>query len=84
MGARATRAYYDSLLALAFAAPVALTVTRWISPAALLPLVTLPLGLRLAREVSRASDGATWNAALAGTARLAASFALLFAAGIAA
>jgi 1,4-dihydroxy-2-naphthoate octaprenyltransferase len=84
MGERATRAYYAALLAVAFAVPVALAASRRISPAALLPLVTLPLALRLTREVARAADGASWNAALSGTARLAALFALLFAAGIAA
>ena len=84
LGERTTRAYYAALLALAFAVPVALAVSGEISPIALLPMLTLPLALRLAREVGRASDGASWNAALAGTARLAALFALLFAAGIAA
>ena len=84
LGERTTRAYYAALLALAFAVPIALALSGVISPIALLPLLTLPLALRLAREVGRASDGASWNAALAGTARLAALFALLFAAGIAA
>lgn len=84
MGPRATRAYYAALLALAFAVPVALAASGSISRLALLPLVTLPLALRLTREIRHATDGSSFNAALAGTARLAALFALLFAAGIAA
>ena len=84
IGPRATRAYYSALLALAFAVPVALAALGKVSLTALLPLATVPLALRLARSVARAGDAASWNDALAGTARLAGLFALLFAAGIAA
>jgi 1,4-dihydroxy-2-naphthoate polyprenyltransferase len=83
-GERASRTYYAALVGLAFAVPVALAASGWISRAALLPLLTAPLAWRLVRTVARASDGPAWNAALAGTARLAALFGLLFAAGIAA
>jgi 1,4-dihydroxy-2-naphthoate polyprenyltransferase len=84
IGERASRAYYASLLGLAFAVPVLLAASGRISRAALLPLLTVPLAWRLVRAVGRATDGPAWNAALAGTARLAAWFGLLFAAGIAA
>jgi 1,4-dihydroxy-2-naphthoate octaprenyltransferase len=84
LGDRATRRYYAALLALAFAAPVALAARGRVSPAGLLPLATLPLALRLARAVARARDAASWNDSLAGTARLAAVFSVLFALGIAA
>ena len=84
IGARATRVYYDALLAAAFAVPAALVALRALAPAGLLPLLSLPLALGLARAVARAADGPSFNAALAGTARLAAVFSLLFALGIAA
>jgi len=84
MGARATRAYYGALLATAFAVPATLVAAHALSWTALLPLLALPLALGLARAVARAADGPSFNAALAGTARLAALFSLLFAVGIAA
>ena len=84
LGDRVSRRYYAALVALAFAAPVALAALGRVSPAALLPLATLPLALRLARTVARAADAASWNDSLAGTARLAAVFCMLFALGIAA
>lgn len=84
LGRRVTRAYYAALLATAFVVPVALAASGRSSLAALLPLVTAPLALRLTRSVARAGDSATLNDALAGTARLAFLFAFLFAAGIAA
>ena len=84
LGERASRAYYAALVALAFAVPVALAASGRLSCAALLPLVTAPLAWQLVRAVAQAADGPAWNAALAGTARLAALFGLLFAAGIAA
>lgn len=84
LGERASRAYYAALVTIAFAVPLALAASGRISRAALLPLLTAPLAWRLVRAVARAGDGPAWNAALAGTARLAALFGLLFAAGIAA
>jgi 1,4-dihydroxy-2-naphthoate octaprenyltransferase len=74
LGARATRAYYAALLAAAYA--IAVGLAR--SPGGLLPLATLPLAAALARAVAR-GEGAALNAALAGTARLLALFALLWA-----
>jgi len=84
LGPRVTRAYYAALLAVAFAVPAALAASGSLSVAALLPLLTAPLALRLARAVGRAADASSFNDALAGTARLAFLFAFLFAAGIAA
>jgi 1,4-dihydroxy-2-naphthoate octaprenyltransferase len=84
MGPRATRSYYAALLGASFLVPVGLAATARLSTAGLLPLLVAPLAWRLTRAVARASDGASWNSALAGTARLAALFSLLFAAGIAA
>ena len=84
LGAPATRVYLAALLALAFGVPVALVLAGRAGAPALLPLATLPLALRLARESWRARDGVRWNAALGDAARLAALFALLFAVGLAA
>ena len=84
LGPRVTRAYYAGLLSVAFAVPALLAASGSLSLAALLPLATAPLAVRLARSVANAADAATWNDALAGTARLAFLFAFLFAAGIAA
>ncbi|HTO71428.1 MAG TPA: 1,4-dihydroxy-2-naphthoate polyprenyltransferase [Myxococcota bacterium] len=84
IGAPATRAYYAALLALAFAVPPALVAAGALSRAALLPLLASPLAAVLAVRVARARDADTCNAALSGTAQLAALFAGLFALGIAA
>jgi 1,4-dihydroxy-2-naphthoate octaprenyltransferase len=48
----------------------------------LLPLATLPHAARLLRTALMREDGASLNAALESTARLALLFALLFAAGL--
>ena len=48
----------------------------------LLPLVTLPLALRLVRTLASAVDGPTLNKTLAGTAQLGLIYSLLFAVGI--
>jgi 1,4-dihydroxy-2-naphthoate polyprenyltransferase len=74
---------YFTMVALAYAVPVALWATAMRGPAVLLPLATLPLALRLARTVARETDGPTLNRALAGTARLLLFFSVLFATGIA-
>jgi 1,4-dihydroxy-2-naphthoate octaprenyltransferase len=84
MGGRATRTYFALLLVLAFAVPLGLVLTGRVSRTALLPLLTAPLALQLARGVARADTRDAFERALRGSARLAALFALLFAAGIAA
>ncbi|MEM6957564.1 MAG: 1,4-dihydroxy-2-naphthoate polyprenyltransferase [Myxococcota bacterium] len=72
---------YALLLALAYAAPLALGVLLR-SPLLLLPLVTLPLGIRLFREL-RHGEGSTLNATLAGTAKLMTLHGIVFAASLA-
>lgn len=83
LGTAATRAQYALLVTLAYAVPLALwwcgTASAWV----LLPLVTLPLGLRRIVDMARAADGATFNALLGDTARLHLLFGGLFAAGLA-
>lgn len=72
---------YASLLGIAVAAPVAIVLLHLSGPFVLLPLVTLPFGLRLLRAV-REERGRDLNARLASTAKLALGFALLFALGL--
>jgi 1,4-dihydroxy-2-naphthoate octaprenyltransferase len=84
LGTAATRAQYALLVALAYAVPVALwwhgVTSAWVC----LPLLTLPLGARRVVAMTRAGDGAAFNALLGDTARLHLLFGALFAAGLAA
>jgi 1,4-dihydroxy-2-naphthoate octaprenyltransferase len=73
LGRRASCYYYAALLAAAYGIAVALAR----SPLGLLPLLSLPLALRLAGSLWRHEGGAL-NATLAGTAQLAALFSLLW------
>jgi 1,4-dihydroxy-2-naphthoate octaprenyltransferase len=82
LGRGAARAEYAVLLTLAYAAPLALWLLRGASVWALLPLLTLPVAVRLARVVI-AIEGPALNRALAGTAQLLALYGVLFALGIA-
>lgn len=92
LGRRAGVIEYALLLAASYAIPVALTlapVRAWLSagraadhaPWSLLPLLTLPVGLRLLRTLAT-TDGRPLNACLAGTAKLLLVFSVLFAAGL--
>jgi 1,4-dihydroxy-2-naphthoate octaprenyltransferase len=82
LGRAGARAEYVLLLALAYLTPVVLWLgfdrNTWL----LLPLLTLPLAVRLARTLATATDGPTLNKALGGTAQLGLFFSLLLAAGI--
>jgi 1,4-dihydroxy-2-naphthoate octaprenyltransferase len=83
LGPRGARFYYALLLAGSYAT---LPLLWWLgAPAAgaWLPLLTAPLAWRLWRRV-RTEQGASLNAALAGTGRLQLGFAALMAAGLAA
>ena len=81
-GRRAAVVEYTLLVAVAFAIPVALAVTR-AAPACLLPVIALPLGVRRVRRVARAVSGPEHDAELAATARLLLVHAALFATGLA-
>jgi 1,4-dihydroxy-2-naphthoate octaprenyltransferase len=72
---------YAALLALAYLAPVLLLSVGLTTPWALLPILTLPLGVRLVREVTR-GHGAALNSCLVGTAQLLLVYGLLLAAGL--
>src|SRR5690606_25291065 len=79
-GKRAAVAEYALLIAASYLTPLAI----WLSGASLavlLPLVTLPWGLALLRQVAT-REGAPLNATLASTAKLLLAFGLLFSAGL--
>jgi 1,4-dihydroxy-2-naphthoate polyprenyltransferase len=82
LGARATRARYVLFMTAAYLVPATLATTaparRWL----LLPLLTMPLGLALAREVLSGLAGRELNALLARTGQLLLLFGLLLAAGL--
>jgi 1,4-dihydroxy-2-naphthoate octaprenyltransferase len=82
LGRRAGVAEYAALLALAYAAPVAAVLWARRAPWALLPLVTLPLALRLVRKLAT-EEGRPLNACLTGTAKLLLAYGALFAGGLA-
>lgn len=82
-GPGATRAQYALLVVFAYAVPVALWWHGAAAPWVLLPLLTLPVGLRRVADMARAADGAAFNALLGATARLHLLFGVLFAAGLA-
>jgi 1,4-dihydroxy-2-naphthoate octaprenyltransferase len=72
---------YVGLVAVAYAVPVLLVVGGWTGTAGLLPLLTVPLAVRLCVGVGR-TRGASLNAYLGGTAKLLFAFGVLFAVGI--
>jgi len=75
-------AQYPLMLVLAYGAPLAMFFVPGGGLGALLPLVTLPLGWRLHREL-RAGRGAALNETLAGTAKLLLLFGFSLALGLA-
>ena len=82
LGRRATAAEYGLLLAAAFAVPIALLFAGF-GVAQLLPLCAAPLAGPLLRTVRDFREPRQLNPVLAGTARLALVFGLLFAAALA-
>jgi 1,4-dihydroxy-2-naphthoate octaprenyltransferase len=81
LGRRGARIEYIVMLALAYAVPVVLWLGYGMRPWVLLPLLTLPLAVRLTRSVLTVL-GPQLNKTLGGTAQLAVLYALAFAAGI--
>jgi len=83
-GERFSRLQFVGLLALAYAVPGWFAVHPRFGPAALAPLLTLPLAVRVARTVLTETGGDALNPALERTGKLLAAYAVLFAAGLAA
>jgi 1,4-dihydroxy-2-naphthoate octaprenyltransferase len=82
LGSHTARALYSAMV---FGAYVTLLPT-WVSGSleawVLLPVLTLPLALKLAAEVSERTDGPSLNAALARTGVLQLAFCVLLSAGV--
>ena len=84
LGRPRARTLFGAMLALAFAAPVAIPLAGGLSWWVLLALLALPLAPPLYRTVATRTDGPALNGALAATGRLLAVFSLLLSAGRAA
>lgn len=80
MGRARTRAFYAVLLVVAYLTliPLALGLTAWV----LLPVLTVPLAVRLVQTVRTRTDGPSLNGALGGTGQLQLVFCVLMAAGL--
>lgn len=80
MGRERTRMLYVAMLAVSYVAlaPLVGGLSAWV----LLPLLTVPLALRLTAIVRRRTDGPSLNGALAGTGVLQLVFCVLLAAGM--
>jgi 1,4-dihydroxy-2-naphthoate octaprenyltransferase len=81
-GRRFGEVEYALLVAIAALVPTLMVALGLRSPFVLLPLITLPLGIALARAVVRES-GVALNRRLGGTAQLLLAFGVLFSVGIA-
>ena len=76
------RRLYAAMLALAFLSPVVIWAAGGLSAWIVLSLLALPLAPPLVRTVGTRTDGASLNAALAGTGRLLAVYSLLLSIGV--
>ncbi|HUJ62226.1 MAG TPA: 1,4-dihydroxy-2-naphthoate polyprenyltransferase [Kofleriaceae bacterium] len=81
LGRRGALGEYAALLAIAYAVPIGLAIAER-SAWRLLPLVTLPLAARRARELVAAATGPAFNACLARTAGLLVAFGAALAAAV--
>ena len=75
------RRLYAAMLVVAFVAPIVVWAAGGLSAWILLSLLALPLAPPLVRTVGTRTDGASLNAALAGTGQLLAVFSLFLSAG---
>lgn len=82
-GARFAVAEYAGLWLVAFGVPVGLVLSGVVRWPALLPLLVVPVGWRLVRDVVTARDPRALNPVLRATARAQLVFAVLFGAGLA-
>ena len=77
-----SRAEYVGLLGVAYLVPVWLWLATDFSAVVLLPLLTLPVAVRVAETVRTETSGAALNPALETTGKLLAGYALLFGVGL--
>jgi 1,4-dihydroxy-2-naphthoate polyprenyltransferase len=82
LGRDRARILYGTMLAVAFAVPVAIWLAGGLSAWVLLSLAAAPLAVPLWRTVSARSDGPSLNKALGGTGQLLALFSLLLSIGV--
>jgi 1,4-dihydroxy-2-naphthoate octaprenyltransferase len=82
IGDRRTRLEYVLFLALAYLTPPALWIGGLLGPAAMLPWLSLPVGVALARNLWRTPRSPALNPILGRTAQFNLLFSALFAAGI--
>ena len=82
LGRERARTLYAAMVGLAFLTAPLPWVLGSLSPWLALPLLVLPVGVRLVRTVRTHADGPTLNAALAGTGMLQLAFCVLLAIGL--
>ena len=82
LGRDRARGLFAAMTYLPYAVPAIVAATSDLSWWLLLPLASLPLAPPLVRTVRTRTDGASLNAALAGTGRLLAVYSLLLAIGV--
>ncbi|MBV9213026.1 MAG: 1,4-dihydroxy-2-naphthoate polyprenyltransferase [Actinobacteria bacterium] len=82
LGRPRARRLYAVMLAVAFLSPVAVAAAGGLSWYVLLPLLAAPMALPLVRAVGTRTDGPSLNAALAGTGKLLAVYAILLSVGV--
>ncbi|TML36801.1 MAG: 1,4-dihydroxy-2-naphthoate polyprenyltransferase [Actinobacteria bacterium] len=82
LGRLRARRLYAAMLAVAFLCPIVTWAAGGLSYCLLFSLLAIPLAVPLVRTVGTRTDGPSLNAALAGTGRLLAVFAVLLSVGI--
>ncbi|MBI5646814.1 MAG: 1,4-dihydroxy-2-naphthoate polyprenyltransferase [Ignavibacteriae bacterium] len=82
LGRQGTRYEFKGLLAFAWLAPLAQVLGSGASHWLLLPLLSVPLGVRIARVLDTRPDGPALNRALAATGQLLVVYGLLLATGV--
>jgi len=82
IGDRGSRVEYVLLLAGAYAIPMILWLSGWMSAWVMLPIFSLPLALSLMRFIWKSSGGSVLNQALAHTAKLTLIYSLLLSVGL--
>lgn len=82
LGHKWTRVYYLALLVISYAVPIVLFLSGNYTVAILLPLISIPLGVKHTKTLYDQIDGPKLNQALAGTAKLGLIYSILFSVGI--